>query len=215
MRALTSEEVQNLLNGVDKYSELGKYMRLAIIRGLRVSEILSIKWRDLVNGDGIPKNVLTIDREYLKGGKKKKNVEESAEESAEDDAKKKTNQITISSRRIKLSNSYKEYLIDYAKNNSTRGKYITVTDDTIRNNLATAMAKFNPSTYDDTVSSHSFRKFYAVKCYRLSGNDLTATQKMLSHKSVSSTGYYLSATISDIDGLTSKLHESLAKDEIE
>jgi integrase len=213
MRALTSEEVQNLLNGVDKYSELGKYMRLAIISGLRVSEILSIKWSDLMDigkdGDSIPKNVLTIDRENLKGGKKKKIVEESAE----GDAKEK--KVTISSRRIKLSNSYKEYLIDYAKNNPIRGKYITVTDDTIRNNLATAMTKFNPSTYDDTVSSHSFRKFYAVKCYRLSGNDLTATQKMLSHKSVSSTGYYLSATISDIDGLTTKLHESLAKDEIE
>ena len=209
MRALTSEEVQNLLNGVDKYSELGKYMRLAIIRGLRVSEILSIKWSELMESEFVPKNILTIDRENLKGGKKTIISEESSGE------KKKTKQITISSRRIKLSNSYKEYLIDYAKNNSTRGKYITVTDDTIRNNLDTAMNKFNPSTHDDTVSSHSFRKFYAVKCYRLSGNDLTATQKMLSHKSVSSTGYYLSATISDIDGLTSKLHESLAKDEIE
>ncbi len=209
MRALTSEEVQNLLNGVDKYSELGKYMRLAIIRGLRVSEILSIKWSELMESEFVPKNILTIDRENLKGGKKTIISEESSGE------KKKTKQITISSRRIKLSNSYKEYLIDYAKNNSTRGKYITVTDDTIRNNLDTAMNKFNPSTHDDTVSSHSFRKFYAVKCYRLSGNDLTATQKMLSHKSVSSTGYYLSATISDIDGLTSKLHEALAKDEIE
>lgn len=66
-------------------------------------------------------------------------------------------------------------------------------------------AAFKELGLEGKVATHSLRKYFANGIYEGSGKDIVVTQRALGHKSVASTGHYLSFRESEIEAAILKL----------
>lgn len=218
VRAITLEEYNTLLNGCESYGHLERYLKIASITGLRVSEVLSITLSQLYDlENGAPCSTLHIKKANLKCGKKSNS--------------------TVAARYIKLPDYFKQYvtelikhdleqvksLSDDDKNNfNVNGKlsqewakkigklkYIKVSDERIRQLLDKCVACNLPDILGDPISTHSIRKMYAVLAYEKSDKSIATVQAMLGHRNISSTGHYLKETICKVAEVTNAIHDSL------
>ena len=81
------------------------------------------------------------------------------------------------------------YLTEYALSNGRKR------DETIFNLTPRAVTKYIKKVVDylgmENVSSHSWRKMYALNVYKKTGNDIVAVQQALLHSSLAVTQRYL------------------------
>lgn len=191
VRAITLDEYTRLLASCELYSHLDKYLRLAAISGLRVSEVLTVTLGQLYDFETAQAySTLTIKKKNLKYGKKSGS--------------------TVAARYIKLPDYFKQYIIDYIirlDKPTTSTKFITVSDERIRQLLDTAVAKTLPEALGEPISTHSIRKMYAVLAYEKSDKSLATVQAMLGHKNISSTGHYLTETINKVGEITQSVQD--------
>ena len=59
---------------------------------------------------------------------------------------------------------------------------------------------------EDEISTHSFRKLYAMKMYEASGHDIHLVSKLLQHSSIACTQRYLGLVEDDLKDFSSSIY---------
>ena len=178
-RPLTENEI-NLLKASTELLVHKTMIEVLYRTGYRISELLSMKYDDVVHPNGTTRNIVTVSSWAMKGNE--------------------------SCRSVPLSDSAKKALMEYLATRKSSNPFLWVTSkgNRVRRQHfhytlkeAAEAAGIDP----DRVASHSFRKTFAKKIYDKSGNSLIITQKALGHKSITSTVAYLEFDAGEVERL--------------
>lgn len=162
---------------------------LGINTGFRISELLSIKIKDVWNGSRVL-DYVTVQRGFMK--KKEKG------------------------RTVKLNRTAKEILKAWIQEMPDRfSGEITGDDYLFRSRKGNAISRqqahevlkdvYDACELDGTVATHSLRKTFAERVREHSGGDLATIKEMLGHKNIQSTQHYLGVSQSDMDSIIDAL----------
>lgn len=149
---------------------------MGIRTGFRISELLSITWKQVLNQDLTARNSVEIPKRRLKD----KNA----------------------SRRIPLHAEAKMYLEEWAKKNQviqwdSRAFPIhrSTADRTLRNIIVIAGVDASAGK----VATHALRKTFAKKMYNALGKDIFKLQEAMGHAQISNTVRYLRINEEEIE----------------
>jgi integrase len=191
-RPLTAEEVQLLDKALlerRRYRDRA-FLWVGLGTGFRVSEILSLDWRQLLQPSGEIGTSVTVERAQMKGGSG-------------------VRRKRIRSRRVPLSNRVRGALADYMVSmgevpqgpvfRSRVGDHKPIRrGQAYRQLKALAREVGIPA---ERVGCHSTRRTFAAQVYRAAGRDLVATQRILGHSSVLVTAGYIQTSGDELDAL--------------
>lgn len=175
-RPLTDEEIIQIINSLTSSRDKCLFL-LGVKTGFRVSELLSIEMKHLLEPDGSLKDSIKVDRKHMKG--------------------------KVASRNIPLSNSLIEVLTAYIEDLPKKQRYLF--ESKKGNKLSRVQAwrvikqAADKNKIKGKIATHSMRKSFCERVYNKFDKDLVKTQKAMGHKSISSTVSYISFTQSEID----------------
>lgn len=146
---------------------------LGLKTGFRISELLSLTWEQVLNGDMV-RNTISVNRRNMKGKVKSRSVVLHAE------AKEAIEKLMHS-----LGYKPEGKLLRLNRHQALR----------IIKRLA------QQAQIEGSVCLHSMRKTFGTRIYKASNNNLIIAQKALGHVSVSSTQAYLCVEQETVDAL--------------
>jgi integrase/recombinase XerD len=171
------------------------FLVLAAMTGFRVSELVSIRWRDLLTATGDVTSQLTIERRALKGGRG-------------------VHRKSIRSRRVPLGNRSRAAIADYLADlgappsgdafvfQSRNGDNAAITRGKAFRWLKRLARELG---LDATrISPHALRRTFAAAAYNVS-RDLLVVQKLLCHVSPLTTALYLETSAEQLDAVVLSL----------
>ena len=160
---------------------------LGVHTGFRISELLSVKVKDVWTGSGV-RDWIKVRRSNMKA---KKN-----------------------GREVPLNPEIKQVLADYmAQHNPSPDQPLFASQknpyEPINRFRAHRILKdvFDECGFSGSVATHSMRKTYAWGMYRVSGGDIHKVQKMMGHSSVATTVNYLGFSNEEASDLSNKYAE--------
>ncbi|WP_221033284.1 tyrosine-type recombinase/integrase [Actomonas aquatica] len=167
-------------------------VELGLNTGLRVSSMLSLRWKQLWR-DGDIVSVLEVPRRYLKGGQ---------------GARKKA----MMSRRIPVNESLRGAILEHLREEfgelpplaegwvfrSQKRSPGVISRQQAYHVIRSAAQR---AGLDHGVAPHGLRRSFAHDIYDASGHDLVITQKLLGHASVETTAHYLRPEEEKLDSL--------------
>jgi integrase len=177
-RALTDSEIEGMKRTLLDARDRALFV-LGLKTGFRVSELLSLKVRDVMRY-GAVLDAVSVERKHMKR--------------------------KISGRTVRLNNDAKSAISELIQTDrleetdylfkSRKGKNRPITRV-----QAWRIIKESANALELTgkIGTHSMRKTFASKVYDILGKDLVKTQKALGHKSINSTVSYLSFRQEEID----------------
>jgi integrase len=181
-RNLTKDEVTAVFNKLgDKHNRYAKRNQLMFLfgvkTGFRISELLSIKVKDVVQYNK-PVTRVTVTKANMKGN--------------------------IESRAVALHEAVKPLILEHIKEADLGpDDYLFTSQDGTRLNRRTATAildkAFELLQLDGKLSTHAMRKTFANNVHELLDHDLVKTQKALGHKWISTTAQYIAFREEDVD----------------
>lgn len=193
-RALTPAEISRLFSAL---LELNRhrdrlFLLLAVTTGFRVSELLTLRFSQLLNTQGQVAKKVTITRRLMKGGHG-------------------VHAKSVRSRRVPLSETARTAVTDHLATLAA-----LPTGDTFvfrsRKGLNRPITRWQAYSIIKTlalsagldatrVGCHSTRKTYARGLYDASGHDLIKTQRLLGHANPMTTARYLDTCEAELDTL--------------
>jgi integrase len=191
-RALTDAEILLLESAlIDRRRYRDRlFLLFAVGTGFRVSEIVSIDWRQLLTAGGEVVREVIVERAMLKGGAGQRRK-------------------SVRSRRVPLSERVRGAIADYlgtfqAIPGGVVFKSRTGDNQAITRGQAYRLLKrlAREVGIDATrLGCHSTRKTFAVRAHRAAQFDLVKTQRILGHRSVSTTAKYIETCQDELDAL--------------
>lgn len=193
-RALSPDEISRLSSALAARGRHRDrlFLLIAVTTGFRVSELLTLRFNQLMSPDGQFAREVTITRRLLKGGHGYR-------------AK------SIRSRRVPLSATARTAISDYLATlaihptgdtyvfRSRKGENHPITRGQAHH-IMKSLAR--SAGLDATrVGCHSTRKAYAKGLYAASGNDLIKTQRIMGHTNPLTTARYLDTCEKELDAL--------------
>lgn len=177
-RPLNDDEVKRVLGTLDNPRDRALFV-LGIRSGFRISELLSLKVRDVYQYSAIVARV-QVQRKHMKRKLESRSVP-----------------IHVAARNalLALINSHALKDDDYLFQ-SQKGR-----NEAIKRGQAWRILRdaYHTAELSGKVATHSMRKTFAAKVYEAVDGDLVKTQKALGHKSVNSTVSYLSFDEKEVD----------------
>lgn len=140
------------------------FYAMGLKTGFRVSELLSLKVKDVFYSTGELRSLVTVERRNMKGKNK--------------------------SRSVPLSEQSRKFIKEHSKVDLNYLERPLFDFGRIAANLFLDKAR-KRAGIEQRIACHSMRKTFAAKVYSLSGCDLTVTQKAMGHASINSTIQYL------------------------
>ena len=140
------------------------FYALGLKTGFRVSELLSLRVRDVFHPSGEVLSLVTVERRNMKGKR--------------------------SSRSVPLSAQSKEFIRTQATPDLSSPDAHLFQFGRRAANLFLDVARIKAGS-ETRVACHSMRKTFAKRVFDVSGRDLTITQKLMGHSSINSTVQYL------------------------
>ena len=169
---------------------------LGVNTGLRVSELLSLRWRQLIQR-GEPASVLEVPRRFLKGGRA-------------------LTRKRVSSRRVVLNAAAASAVKEFAfarfgsgpvKDNEpvfkSRKRFPGMLGRKQAHTIIRAAAE--RAGLASGVAPHSRRRAFAGDVYAATGHDLVATQLLMGHASPLTTAQYLKPRQDELDQIVREL----------
>lgn len=184
-RPLTESEKVKVLSAITGRHQLRDRLLilLGIYAGFRISEILSLKLKDVYQNGVIPNHV-TVQRRNLKGKRE--------------------------GRSVVLHQTVKDAIIQYVANNQWLTPESPLFLNQLHTKAISRQQAWNilEAAYaacglTGTLGCHSLRKSFAASIYERSGHCLLKTKKALGHTDIRTTEKYLSFAESDIEDLIS------------
>jgi integrase len=169
---LNDLQIKSILDGFkDKYASRYKaILVLGMTSGLRISELLSLKYSDVFDVNDKVKNVISIE---------KKNVK-----------------MKIEGTTFYVHNLAKKYLLEYQKTMKDKSSYLFLSQRGYKLDVSCINKKFQEIKkqfkIEGQISTHSMRKTFAKKVYEKFNADLFKCQQALRHKNINSTVSYIS-----------------------
>lgn len=171
---------------------------LGLNTGFRISELLSLRWGQLIK-DGEPRTEVEITRARLKGGRSQ-------------------HRRRVRTRRLPLNAAAVAAILEYMFNLGGAGKLDpqgwvfrsrkcfpgVISRRHARDVLAAASERAGLA---ESVAPHALRRSFAEDAYRLSGCDILAVRDLLGHSSVLTTEQYLRPRASALHALVRRLGE--------
>ena len=191
-RALTDAEIlllESALIGRRRYRDR-LFLLFAVGTGFRVSEMVSIDWRQLLTVSGEVAREVIVERAMLKGGAGQRRK-------------------SVRSRRVPLSERVRGAIADYLgtfqaipggvvfKSRSGDNQAIT------RGQAYRLMKRLAREVGIDAtrLGCHSTRKTFAVRAHRAAQFDLVKTQRIMGHSSPITTALYVQTSQDELDAL--------------
>jgi integrase/recombinase XerD len=177
-RSLTDQEIMDVYNTLKSLRDKA-FFWLGVKCGLRISEILSLQIKDIMEYGEVGSQV-----------KVRKNNTKGKIES-------RTLPLTSSARQI-----LKEYLDSIWKMNPENMLFKSEQSDkaiTVRQANRILKEAFNQLKLQGNCSSHSLRKSYAHRVHKALGEKIEKTQIAMGHKSLSSTVSYIQVNREEVD----------------
>jgi len=177
-RALTDEEITQVYNVLNTNRDKCLFM-IGISCGYRISEILSLKVKDVFKDDK------ALNRAYLSKRNTKGKVEGRA---------------NIIGPKVQAAI---ELLVKEEKLTENMPLFVSRKGGSIGRKQAWTILKnaFKTCGLTGPLGTHALRKTMAKNVYEKSGKDIVATQKSLGHVNLSSTSNYVSATQDAVDAI--------------
>lgn len=161
--------------------------------GFRISELVSIRLKQVIEGDDVSHSI-TVPRRQMKGGNKIKGASEA-----------RTVELNERSREL-----IRQYLADYGSSESDPDSYLfhpvgkpdkSISSRTcqLAYDKAFETAKIADYSRPYRLSTHSCRKTFARAAKGLVQGDLKSLQQMMGHKSLQSTAHYIESDSSLIE----------------
>lgn len=184
-RPLTENEKNQVLAAIDGRYQLRDRLLvlLGIYAGFRISEILSLKVKDVYQ-NGIVPNHVTVQRRNLKGKRE--------------------------GRSVVLHQAAKTAIIEYVQNTPRLSHDSPLFLNQLGTKAISRQQAWNILEYaysacglTGTLGCHSLRKTFAASIYERSGHCLLKTKKALGHTDVRTTEKYLSFAESEVEDLIS------------
>lgn len=199
-RYLTPKEVDRVINNFEGTFELRNkaLFQLGVDTGYRISELLSLEFKDIFDGSRV-KERIGVDRKNMKGKRVSRNNIKYSMLSKSRLGYWRKKALNIES--IIGIEPSDPVFFSRKRNKDGNLKAISSTQAWRAFNKAVQAAGL-----DGKIGTHSMRKTAGVRCFLATGKDLKATQSFLGHSSVTDTMTYLSDYISDLDGITDKMH---------
>lgn len=174
-RALTQAEIEEVAGSFSgRYATRNRAMfTVGINTGFRISELLAIRIKDVYDGQEVRKYV-AVARNGMKG--KKRGREVMLNEKARNAVREWIGQAGDVAPETPLFHSQKGGAIN-------RQRAHTILEEA-----------FADCQLDGTLATHTMRKTFAVRCYKVSGHDLFMVSRLLGHASVATTQKYLDVT---------------------
>jgi len=177
-RSLTDQEIINVFDTLKTLRDKTLFL-LGCRSGLRISEILSLVIKDVLEHDQVS-NQVTVAKKNTKGKQESKT--------------------------LPLTNSVKEVLKEYIDSLPNKGPNQPLFKST-RGSKAISRIQahkilkeaFNELKLTGKVATHSMRKTYANKVHKALGSDILKTQVAMCHKSLSSTASYLQVDREEVE----------------
>lgn len=204
-RPLTKQEITQCFQTFDGLYEKRNrlFFLLGIFTGFRVSELLSIKVKDIYKFDKVVDD-LSIKRRFMKGGRSAKRINGRTVH-LNDKIKPIIKNYILNWDNIykrPLSPEGNDYLFNSQKvNENGTGKAVSS-----RHMIYILKDIFEKNKLTGNLSSHTLRKTYAANMHEALGNDILKTKEALGHKDVSSTQNYLSFDLKEINEAIEKLN---------
>lgn len=197
--------------------------------GLRASEILDIRIKQISVMPPKSNERLRIKPSQLKGGNKgKKNKEDMTPEEAAKEEKLEKRRNAVKGRDLIIPDELKEHIEDYllwyreyygghgsndllfrSQKKTEEKEPKKLTYGAISDLLKDA-AKQN-GIHEKKIGSHTMRKTFASKTYKLNGGDMHKLQRSMGHKSITSTESYIKANQEEIDQSNISVARDFAK----
>lgn len=196
-KSLSDEDISNIDIAFDtfifKENELGKknvwhrnkaIFYLQLYTGFRISELCSLKVKQVVEGDDIS-YFITVPRGNMKGGKSEKGAD---------------------SRTVELNDNARSIIRDYLNYYINRrekldsplfspegspDKYVSSRTCQMFYHQIFEEAKIKEYSTHNRLSTHSCRKTFAEHARELVNGDIKSLQEMMGHKSMESTSHYI------------------------
>jgi site-specific recombinase XerD len=178
-RPLTENEI-NLLKSSTELLVHQCMIEFLYRSGYRISEMLGMKLKDIVNEKGDVKSYVNVPQNRMKGKE--------------------------AARSIPIHESARKLIAEYLKVRQSDNPFLWLTPlgNTVRRqhfHYTLKEAAIKAGIEPDRVASHSFRKTFAKGIFERSGNSLQLTQKALGHKAITSTIAYLEVDTNMVDSL--------------
>ncbi len=198
-RPLTNDEIKNIVITLRNHG--GRYMKrnialfiLGIHTGFRISELLSIRLKDIITGDDKFTNMnkysaenfindnITIAKQYMKGKKESRTIP-----------------IGLKAKEILYayiqdwdeiydrSPSKTDFLFESQMEHNGKSKSVS-----IRQMQEILSRAFEANMMQGKLGSHCMRKTFAQSVHNIFNKDIIKTQHALGHKYITSTQHYLS-----------------------
>jgi integrase len=200
-RYLTPEERTRLLAELPN-SRDQLMIILGLNTGLRITELLRLRWGQLVQADGRPKAMLVVARRDLKGGRSIHAKRVSSREIP-------LNEVAAAAIRkhaFSCFGSAPPPRMEEAVFRSRRRDGRPICREHAYDLISAAARR---AGLDGCVGTHSLRRGYATDLYRLSG-DLTAVQGLLGHRHFNTTAAYVQPRREQLFALCLKLGEPVS-----
>jgi integrase len=186
-RAFSDPEIDALIE------ELGTrdraFFLLGLHTGFRISEILSLKVRDVLDRHGLVTDRIEVARRHMKG-------------------KRQGRSVILHPRAAEAIGSQLEQLKHRQRARPHHFIFRSYHNGGLENRPITRRQAWRilRETADrlgfiGRIGTHSMRKTFAARFYKASGGDLIATQAALDHESVDSTARYLGIKTANVDRL--------------
>lgn len=175
-RPLTDEEIDRLKQCASLSTRDRVLLVVGALTGFRIGELLSLRVQDIVQGRA------TVHRRSMKGKDRSRAITLHPEALAAIEA-------LIYEQRLQPHNFL--FL-------SRKGINQPITPRQAHHVLTAA---FKELGLEGKVATHSMRKYFAQQVYEGSEKDIVATQKALGHRSIESTGHYLSFRTEKLDSI--------------
>lgn len=171
---LTDPEIDSLLAASSPQDRA--LFCLGIRTGFRISELLSITWKQLIDDTGTPLKSVEVPRRMVKG--------------------------KTASRRVPLHEQAKKYIIEWhciSKPKDPSAKAFPMHRSTAHRKFKKALKAAGVDMSKGRLGTHALRKSFARKMYKALDNDLFKLQKVMGHSSVSITCKYLNVDQDELE----------------
>lgn len=181
-RSFTDEELQRLYGiATPMYRAL---ISLGVRTGFRISELISIRWYQVINTDWTVRDTVEVFKRHTKG--------------------------STQSRRVPMHDETKRFVLEYLEtipvgDRNPHEKLFPGVYTTHFRKLKKLYTRASIREDMGTIATHTFRKSFADKMYKALDKDIFKLQMAMGHKSISSTARYLSANEEEIFDVMKKV----------
>ena len=176
-RPFTDKEITTISDSLESLRDKCLF-NLGIFTGFRITEILSLKVKDVMEKDSVINDRVSVYRMHMKN--------------------------KIESRDVLLHSKVKKMLLEHIKESGLKSfEFIFKSqkgfNKPISRQQAWRLLKDAASGMDGKIGTHSARKTFAKRMYEYFKKDLVKTCKALGHKNINSTVSYLSFDTAELD----------------